>query len=210
MYSQSSHIKMFGHLALNHRAIFHICHGPHILPLPAFPPPPLSPDDLFSPYLEPVLNFAYFLLFPGHSLFISGWLSFWIEPDQFTARHRYSLCVRWRREAARGMRRVCFMMAIVGTPVLFPALFLWCYHSHSHDSTVLLALERTPGFEYSSYCWHLFFALWSAVALQYVHPCIYKKNENATLEGVPICFNEGMTAYSGERNWALLYLMIYL
>lgn len=52
MYAWSSHIRMFGHLLLNQLPIFHICHGPHILPPPSifFPPP----GDLFPPYLEPV------------------------------------------------------------------------------------------------------------------------------------------------------------
>lgn len=47
-FAQCSHIKMFGQLLLNQLPIFHICHGPHIFPLPSIF---FFHETVFSPHI---------------------------------------------------------------------------------------------------------------------------------------------------------------
>lgn len=132
MLAQSSHIKMFGHLLLNQLPIFHICHDPHTLLQPLFFFFFNQMIFFFLPIFGACAGFCIVLpFFPGYCLFISGWLSFWIEPDQFTVRQRYSLSLCVLKREGKDMRLcicmcVCmrFMIAITGTYVPFPDLLL--------------------------------------------------------------------------------------
>lgn len=95
----------------------------------------------FLPIFGAGAEFCIVLPFPW-ILSFHHWLAFPFELNQINLRprQRYSLCVRWRWKAVRGNGTcVCFMMAVIGAHVLFPALFS-CYHSHRRGSTVLLAL----------------------------------------------------------------------
>ncbi len=105
MYAQSSHIRMFGHLLLNHLPIFHICHGPHILPLPLIFL--FFHQAIFSPHIWSRCRILHSFAFSLDTVF-SSVAGFPFELNQINLRpdkDTVSVCVEERRQW--GKRDVC-------------------------------------------------------------------------------------------------------
>lgn len=138
VYAQGSHIKMFGHLLLNQLLIFHICHAPHILPLPSisfFSFFSFFHQTIFSPHIWSLRTILHSFAFSLDTVF-SSVAAFRFELNQIN--------LRADKDAGPAPVRVCWRGRVCA--LRWPSLARTCpapsrcYHSHSHDSTVLLAL----------------------------------------------------------------------
>lgn len=134
-------------------------------------------QTIFSPHIWSRCSILHSFACSLDTVFSSvAGFCFWIEPDQFTARQRYSLCVHWRGKAVREIGRVCFMMAIIGThKSYFQLSFL-----------VIIATAMAPlcclfSSKADTWLWMLKLLLASILACSlpcftHVHPCIQVKN----------------------------------
>lgn len=126
MCTRGSHIKMFGHLLLNQLPIFHICHGPHHRFFS-----PLTRQSLL-PIFGAAADFCIVLPFP------------WI----LSFHQCLAFLLNWTR-SIYGQTKIQSLCALEGDvcALWWPSSahksylqLIHCYHSHSHDHTVLLAL----------------------------------------------------------------------
>lgn len=189
---------MFGHLLLNQLPIFHICHGPHILPLPFF----FfffffsSSRRSFLPIFGASAAFCIVLPFPW-ILSFHQWLAFLLNWTRsiYSQTKIQSLCALEGEGSERN--RTC---------VLYDG-----HHWHTHTSyfqlsfLVIVAAAMaplscslsTPGSKCSSYCWLSLSPVVGSASTRCASLCA---SENASLSKVfqRFCFflSEGMVAYS--------------
>lgn len=198
--AQGSHIRMFGHLLLNQPPIFHICHGPHILPPPSaffffllffsFTGWSFLPIFGVSAVFYIVLPFPWILSFHQWLAFLLNWTRSIYDQTKIQ-----SLCLS-ERESSEG-NRTCVLLR-------------WPSLAHtSYFQLVIIATAMAPlccFFSSRACTWLRILQLLLAMVCRSLNMCIPRKNVSLTAVSIAdsgYFLNESMAAYSPKYSGSL-------